>query len=233
MRWRSSDVISIAASRYIPTMPHATASRVPRTGERHEHVGDAEVGVGVEQDRADVHADEHDRQARRGSGAGSAATRGRPTAEHLGREQQPPHDGGEDERPRDDAARPGDVPRDRVHAQLPLVVVCAVTDCERVLEVVDVADAVEVLLARRRRGASVLAAAVCVVAALKPSRQASAPPSESMVATLSAVAALRARAGRGLRRGRPGGVGTGAGLSVCSSMTTKVRTRGERSARGG
>jgi hypothetical protein len=112
------------------------------------------------------------------------------------------------------------------------VVVCAATDRDGVLEVVDVADAAEVLLLDDVARFA-LAAAVCVVAALKPSRQASAPPSESMVATLSAVAALRARAARGLRRGRPGGVGTGAGLSVCSSMTTKVRTRGERSARGG
>ena len=35
-----------------------------------------------------------------------------------------------------------------------------------------------------------------------PSRQAIAPPSESIVATLRAVAALRAPAARGLRRGR-------------------------------
>ena len=40
------------------------------------------------------------------------------------------------------------------------------------------------------------------VVALWPSRQASAPPSESIVATLRAVAALRARAARGLRRPR-------------------------------
>jgi hypothetical protein len=116
------------------------------------------------------------------------------------------------------------------------VVVCAATDCDCVFEVADGADAPDVLpLDEVARFA--LAVAVCVVAAPDPSRQASAPPSESMVATLSAVATLRARVARGLRRGRRAGVGTGvgtgAGLTVGSSMTTKVRTRGERSARGG
>ena len=73
-----------------------------------------------------------------------------------------------------------------------------------------------------------------VVVALWPSRQASAPPSESIVATLRAVTALRARAARGLRRPRltvrPGGGGEGD--AVCSSMTVTVRSGGERAARG-
>jgi hypothetical protein len=47
-----------------------------------------------------------------------------------------------------------------------------------------------------------LADAVCVVVAACPSCQARTPPSESIAATLSAVAALRARAARGLRLGR-------------------------------
>jgi hypothetical protein len=80
----------------------------------------------------------------------------------------------------------------------------------------------------------VLAAAAVdeVVVALWPSRQASAPPSESIVATLRAVAALRARAARGLRRPRVVRR-TGGGGAVGSSMTVNVRTRGEWSARGG
>ena len=36
--------------------------RVPRARERDQHVGDAEVRVAVEQDRADVHADERERE---------------------------------------------------------------------------------------------------------------------------------------------------------------------------
>jgi hypothetical protein len=55
-----------------------------------------------------------------------------------------------------------------------------------------------------------------------PSRHANAPPSESMAATLSAVAARRAPAARGRRRppsgaGRDGG-GVGSGVGGCSSM---------------
>jgi hypothetical protein len=71
-------------------------------------------------------------------------------------------------------------------------------------------------------------AAVWVVVALWPSRQAMTPPSESIVATLSAAAALRARAARGLRRGRRvrGAVGVG------SSMATNVRMPDEQPARG-
>jgi hypothetical protein len=74
--------------------------------------------------------------------------------------------------------------------------------------------------------AFVLEAAVCeLVLVVAPSRQASTPPSESIDATLSAVAAFRARAARGLRRGR--------GVGVGSSMTMKVRTSGERPPRTG
>lgn len=78
-----------------------------------------------------------------------------------------------------------------------------------------------------------LAAAVCVVVARCPSCQASTPPSESMLATLSAAATLRARAARGLRRGRPARVGAGVGVGIDSSMTVNVRTGGERVARAG
>jgi len=70
-----------------------------------------------------------------------------------------------------------------------------------------------------------LAATDCVVLALCASRQASTPPSESMVATLTAVATLRAPAALGLRRWRVGG-------AVGSSMPVTVRTGGERRARG-
>src|SRR5690349_21787199 len=70
-----------------------------------------------------------------------------------------------------------------------------------------------------------LAATDCVVVALCPSRQASTPPSESMVATLIAVATLRAPAALGLRRRLVRG-------AVGSSMTVNVRTGGERRARG-
>ncbi len=79
-------------------------------------------------------------------------------------------------------------------------------------------------------------AAVWVVAAW-PSCQASTPPSDSIVATLSAAAALRARAAFGLRRGgrAPAEVGTTGAVagSVGSSMDLKVRTVGERSSRAG
>jgi hypothetical protein len=78
----------------------------------------------------------------------------------------------------------------------------------------------------------VLDAAVCVaVVALRPSRHASTPPSDSIDATLSAVAAFRARAARGLRRARPGR--RGGGVGVRSSMSTKVRTGRERPIRTG
>jgi hypothetical protein len=65
----------------------------------------------------------------------------------------------------------------------------------------------------------VLAATACVVVALCPSRHASAPPIESMVATLNAVAALRAPAARGRRRRVTDAVG--------SSMTVNLRMVGE------
>ena len=81
-----------------------------------------------------------------------------------------------------------------------------------------------------------LAAAVEVVTVPCPSCQASTPPSESIAATLRAVAALRARAARGFRRGRavpPRVAGVGVGEGVCSSMTMNVRTGRERAARGG
>jgi len=83
--------------------------------------------------------------------------------------------------------------------------------------------------------AFVALAAVWVVAAW-PSCQASTPPSESIDATLSAAAALRARAAFGLRRRRaPADLGTtGAGVrSVESFMPATLRTAGEQSSRAG
>jgi hypothetical protein len=70
----------------------------------------------------------------------------------------------------------------------------------------------------------VLAAAVWPVVALW-SRQARTPPRETIAATLSAAAALRALAARGLRlpRGRGGTRGAVVGEGVCSSMSTNVR----------
>ena len=101
-------------------------------------------------------------------------------------------------------------------AALVLVVALAL-----VLALVSSDDVAEVVLL-----AFVLEAAVCeVMVVVSPSRQASTPPSESIDATLSAVAAFRARAARGLRRGR--------GVGVGSSMTMKVRTSGERPPRTG
>jgi hypothetical protein len=70
-----------------------------------------------------------------------------------------------------------------------------------------------------------LAAVWVVEVVVCPSCQARTPPSESIVATLRAVTALRARAARGLRRGR------GVGVEIRSSMTVKVRRGGERAAR--
>jgi hypothetical protein len=84
--------------------------------------------------------------------------------------------------------------------------------------------------------ALVLAAAVCVAVALCPSRHAITPPRESIAATLSAAAALRALAARGLRRpsrrvGTRGGVLVGVG--ACASMSTTVRIADEGLARTG
>jgi hypothetical protein len=71
----------------------------------------------------------------------------------------------------------------------------------------------------------VLVAAIWVVVVSCPSRHAIAPPSESMAATLRAVAALRAPAARGARRGR--------GVAVAgSSMVVTLRMAREWSARG-
>jgi hypothetical protein len=84
----------------------------------------------------------------------------------------------------------------------------------------------------------VLAAAAWVVVALW-SCHASTPPSESMAATLSTVAALRAFAARGLRVGRgPGGTfrgraGSSLGEGVCSSMAANLRMVREGVARTG
>jgi hypothetical protein len=75
-----------------------------------------------------------------------------------------------------------------------------------------------------------LTAAVCVVDA-RPSCHASRPPSESIEATLSAAAAFRARAARGLRP--RGSVREGVGIGVRSSMPVTVRIGSERAARGG
>ena len=72
-------------------------------------------------------------------------------------------------------------------------------------------------------------AAIWIVVALCPSRQAMTPPSDTMVATLRAAAALRARAARGLRRRRSGRAVVG----VCSSMARNVRVPDEGSDRGG
>ena len=127
-----------------------------------------------------------------------------------------------------------------------------VVDCEDVADVVDVSEVsvlallapTVVVVAEVESSESldalvpldaflVLAAAAVddEVVALWPSRQARAPPSESIVATLSAVAALRARAARGLRRPRVVRRAGGGG-AVGSSMTVNVRTGGERDARG-
>jgi hypothetical protein len=149
-------------------------------------------------------------------------------------------------------------------AQLPLVVVCEVADCDDdelddelddvvaldvfellELDVVAVVDEVAssdsespelVLVLVVAVLLLVAAEAACVaVVLLRPSRHASTPPSESMLATLSAVAALRARAARGLRRVRlapaRGGGATGVGEAVGSSMTVNLRTGGEATSR--
>lgn len=84
----------------------------------------------------------------------------------------------------------------------------------------------------------VLAAAVWVVVALW-SCHASTPPSESIAATLSTVAVLRALAARGLRRGRGRGgtlvrgAGPRVGEGVCSSMAANLRIVREGRARTG
>jgi hypothetical protein len=131
--------------------------------------------------------------------------------------------------------------------QLPLVLVCVVTDCDDVPVFDDVptvaressdspdsCDAVDRLDVAPLLRVLELAAAVWVVVADCPSCHASTPPSESIDAMLSAVTALRARAARGLRRGRPAPAReTGLGVGVRSSMAVTVRTGGERPARAG
>ena len=208
----------------------------------HEHVGDAEVGVAVEQDRTDVHADEHDRQRAEVAVEAQQPRRCRPATEHLGGEQQAPDDGGEDQRPGDDAAGPGDVPRDLVHRSAPARGGVRGGAGRRGAE--DVLDA-------RRRGRAGAARGAgrwspssdrrvvdawrcssrrCAVGASwsRPGRRArrSTPPSESIAATLSAVAALRARARAGPARGR-WRAGADVWWTVGSSMTVTVRTGGE------
>ena len=109
-----------------------------------------------------------------------------------------------------------------------VVVVAEVASSESLVEL----DELEALVPLEVLPVLAAAAVDDVVVALWPSRQASAPPSESIVATLSAVAALRARAARGLRRPRVVRRAGGGG-AVGSSMTVNVRTGGERAARGG
>jgi hypothetical protein len=136
--------------------------------------------------------------------------------------------------------------------QLPLVVVCEVAVCDddvsaevdadvsvdAVVDVVvdvvaedddEVSPDPDVPVLALVDARFVLAAAVWVVVALCPSRQAMTPPSKSIAATLRAAAALRARAARGLRRGRwERGV-----VGVCSSMSATLRMPHERPARSG
>ena len=83
--------------------------------------------------------------------------------------------------------------------QLPPVLVCdsVVVDCDDVVEVGALVPPVVVVAPLDVLPVLAAAAVDDVVVALWPSRQASAPPSESIVATLRAVAALRARAARG------------------------------------
>jgi hypothetical protein len=128
-------------------------------------------------------------------------------------------------------------------AQLPLVVVWAstvddeldvfddvdddVVEAELDVDVVAVVDPLSLLpLELDALLAVFVAAALWVAVALSPSRHAMRPPRESMPATLSAAAALRARAARGLRCGR-GAVGIG------SSMKTNLRIGDERATRVG
>jgi hypothetical protein len=146
------------------------------------------------------------------------------------------------------------------HDQLPLVVVCEVVAPEEVallaVELLELLEVPEVVAAVEAEPSSdsvfeevapdtvaafdlVLTAAVCADVALW-SCQASTPPSDTMAATLSAAAALRALAARGLRfpAGRAGtrrGAGPGWGVAVgsCSFMSTKVRTPDEGVARAG
>jgi hypothetical protein len=81
----------------------------------------------------------------------------------------------------------------------------------------------------------VVRAAFCAVALVRPSCHASTPPSDSIEATLSAAAALRARAAFGLRRRRAAPARVAAERVVvwsCSFMSTTVRIGGERTSRG-
>jgi hypothetical protein len=77
---------------------------------------------------------------------------------------------------------------------------------------------------------AVLAPAWAVVA-VSPSRQASTPPRPSAAATLSTVAARRAPAARGLRRGTRVRPGAGGASGVVSSMEVTVRTSREAPSR--
>jgi hypothetical protein len=140
--------------------------------------------------------------------------------------------------------------------QLPLVVVCEVTLAE--LDPVELLDALvlvepEVAAVAEVESSDsddpsvpevfddevvllVLAAALwAAVVLVTPSCHANTPPSDSIAVTLSAVAALRARAARGLRRVRPAPTrvrAEGVVVGSCSFMTATVRIGGERSSRG-
>jgi hypothetical protein len=135
--------------------------------------------------------------------------------------------------------------------QLPLVLVCDVTVCDEELvpeleaddDVVPLPDVVADVplelvplddVPLELVPLDEVADAVCAAVEANPSCHARTPPSESIDATLSAVTALRARAARGLRRGR--GVParrTGVSVGVGSSMAENLRTCGERAPRAG
>src|SRR4051794_1329243 len=223
MRCRSSDVISIAASRYMPTMPHATASGC------HEPVNGTSTSVipklvyvssriapTCTPTNATASAPRYRCRLRSHAGAGL-----RPSALVA---SNSPHTivariSAQATMPLERATYHGTLSM----AQLPPLLVCDVTDCDDVVADDDAVDEpLEVDLVE-------LADAVWVAVAACPSCQASAPPSESIAATLSAVAALRARAARGLRLPRVvRGRGLSVGMTVGSSMTVKLRTGGER-----
>jgi hypothetical protein len=117
--------------------------------------------------------------------------------------------------------------------QLPFVVVCDVAlDDDDDDDEDDDDEAGVVVVAVLAPVRFVVAAAVWLAVALWPSCQANTPPSDSVAATLSAAAARRARAARGLRRGRrvaARDVRSGVG----SAMATTVRTAHEGLPRAG
>jgi hypothetical protein len=85
--------------------------RVPLRRERHEHLGEAEVHVGVAHDRSDVDGGEHEGQAAEEPVQVEEPRPADPALKRLRGHRESPEDRTGEEDPRDDPGRAGHVPR--------------------------------------------------------------------------------------------------------------------------